>query len=300
LSTVFISYSHKDKVLRNQLENHLAILKRQGVVDVWHDRLIKAGDEFDSAISAKLDNADVILLLVSSDFLSSSYIWDIELGKALERHKDGKARVIPVILRPCDWKETPFGKLSAAPEDGAPIRSSRWHNIDEALLDVVKKIRTALREVAWTAKSPTAWESAAPLVSGTAKRSADLEVKAPMAEQLAEPLVVRPIVKRRLAFKIKSPYEDEIIWRFPDETKLKGDKKIRIGRLLGNDLVIPNDGFVSRFHCSATILTDSIIIEDNNSTNGLFVDGVNSKSSEIKLNQKLLLGHTELVLIADD
>ena len=126
------------------LQKHLAALKHQGLIETWHDRRIRAGDEFDNVIDRQLNEAQVILLLVSADFIASRYCYEIEMARALERHRAGEARVIPVILRPCDWKETPFGKLMAAPKDGKPIKA--WPDIDEAFLDVVQRIKEVLSD----------------------------------------------------------------------------------------------------------------------------------------------------------
>ena len=142
MATLFFSYSHKDEDLRDQLEVHLSMLKREGLIDAWHDRKIPAGDDFDSSIDEKLEAADVILLLVSADFLASAYCFDVEVQRAMQRHQKGSAQVIPVILRPCDWHNAPFGKLLAAPKDGKPV--TRWTDRDEAFVDVVRQIRTAL------------------------------------------------------------------------------------------------------------------------------------------------------------
>jgi hypothetical protein len=142
LATIFFSYSHRDEDLRDRLETHLAMLKQQRLIEAWHDRRILAGDEIDRSVSVNLEAADIILLLVSSDFLASKYCYDVEVGRAMERHEAGEARVIPVILRYCDWHEAPFGKLIAAPKDGKPIKS--WPDIDEAFLDVARHIRAAL------------------------------------------------------------------------------------------------------------------------------------------------------------
>lgn len=146
MASVFFSYSHRDEELRDRLEVALATLKRQGLIETWHDRMLRAGDEFDPGIREELERADIILLLVSPDFIASNYCYDIEMARALERHGAGEARVIPVILRACDWHPTPFGKLIAAPRDGKPIRS--WPDLDEAFLDVAKKIREALPKAA--------------------------------------------------------------------------------------------------------------------------------------------------------
>ncbi|MBB5035572.1 toll/interleukin-1 receptor domain-containing protein [Prosthecobacter vanneervenii] len=142
MASIFFSYSHKDESLRNELETHLAMLKREGLITSWHDRKITAGDEFAGVIDEKLNTAEIILLLVSSDFLASGYCYDIEVQQAMARHEAGMARVIPIILRPCEWTRAPFGRLLAAPTDGKPI--SKWADRDEAFLDVVRQIRAAL------------------------------------------------------------------------------------------------------------------------------------------------------------
>jgi hypothetical protein len=142
MPTIFFSYSHKDEELRDRLETALATMRRQGLIEAWHDRRLRSGDDFDQGVRAELERADVILLLVSPDFIASDYCHDVEMTRALERHERGEARVIPVILRACDWKPMPFGKLLAAPRDGKPVRS--WPDLDEAFLDVVTAIRSAL------------------------------------------------------------------------------------------------------------------------------------------------------------
>ena len=142
VATVFFSYCHVDEALRDRLEVALHAMKRQKLITTWHDRRIIAGEDFDRDVRVELERADVILLLVSPDFIASDYCYDVEMLRALERHAAREARVIPVILRACDWRSLPFGKLLAAPRDGKPIRS--WPDIDEAFLDVAKKIRAAL------------------------------------------------------------------------------------------------------------------------------------------------------------
>ncbi len=142
---VFYSYSHRDEELRDQLENHLVTLKRDGVIQGWHDRRISAGQEWDGEIDAHLKSADIVLLLTSSDFLASDYCYDVEVASAIKRHEAREARVIPVILRPCDWTTTPFGKLRALPKDATPV--TKWDNQDEAFLDIAKGIRRVAEEI---------------------------------------------------------------------------------------------------------------------------------------------------------
>ncbi len=175
MDALFFSYSHKDEVLRDQLETQLTMLKRQGVISVWHDRRLIGGDHLDSGISKRLEAADIILLLVSPDFLASEYCYSVEMIRALERNTAGEARVIPVILRPCEWQHAPFGKLLATPKDGKPV--TKWADPDEAFLDIAKAIRAAARKdpLGSTAKPqpkevPRAEEPAAP-------RSSNLRLK---------------------------------------------------------------------------------------------------------------------------
>src|SRR5688500_2898091 len=150
---LFYWYSHADELLRDELEKHLAMLRRQGVIEAWHDRRILAGDPIDQRISTELEEAGIILLLVSSDFLASNYCYDREMSRALERHAAGEARVIPVILRPCDWQHAPFGRRLATPRDGKPV--VKWPSQDEGFLDVVRSIRAAATAMASTVTGST-------------------------------------------------------------------------------------------------------------------------------------------------
>lgn len=136
---VFISYSHADEKLKNELVKHLHPLKRMGLIDDWHDRKLEAGDNWDQTISVHLESADIILVLVSIDFINSKYAYDIELDRALELQAEDNTRVIPVILRSCMWQHTPFAKLQALPVDAKPVAT--WPDQDEALAQVAEGIR---------------------------------------------------------------------------------------------------------------------------------------------------------------
>jgi hypothetical protein len=142
---IFYSYSHRDERFREELEKHLSVMRRQGVISDWHDRKISAGKEWEMEISEYMDRAQVILLLVSADFLASDYCYDVEMQRALERHEQGEARVIPIILRECDWRIAPFGKLQALPKDAKPITS--WADRDKAFTDVTQGIRAAVEQL---------------------------------------------------------------------------------------------------------------------------------------------------------
>ena len=118
---IFVSYAHADEALKTELDKYLKVLRRSGKISVWQDRALVAGDEWDATILRELGLANLILLLVSVDFNASDFIWDKELAAAMQRHADGTARVVPVILRPCQWSSLPYAKLQALPRNGRPV-----------------------------------------------------------------------------------------------------------------------------------------------------------------------------------
>jgi len=177
MAKVFFSYSHRDETLRDELEKHLTILKRQGFIETWHDRRITAGEELSPEIDRNLETSDVVLLLVSSDFLASDYCYDIEMKHALKRHDSGSARVIPVILRPCDWHDAPFGKLLATPPDGKAV--TRFPTLDDAFVLVVADIKKALGQLGQMKTPPTIVMKDSPhgLIGEPKPRSSNLRIK---------------------------------------------------------------------------------------------------------------------------
>ena len=142
---IFYSYSHKDEQYREELERQLSLLQRQGVIANWTDRRILAGQEWAGEIDKHLDTAQIILLLISPDFMASSYCYSIEMQRAMERHERGEAHVIPVILRYVHWQDAPFGKLQALPTDAKPVKS--WLDQDEAFYSVAAGIRKVVKEL---------------------------------------------------------------------------------------------------------------------------------------------------------
>jgi hypothetical protein len=125
---IFCCYARKDKPLLSELRTHLMPLQRQGYIVLWADTDIDAGTEWEEEIDKHLNTAQIILLLVSSDFIASDYCYGKEMTRAMERHKAGEAQVVPIILRPVLWKHAPFGILQALPTDAQPIIGSTWHN----------------------------------------------------------------------------------------------------------------------------------------------------------------------------
>lgn len=165
LATVFYSYSHRDEALKEKLDEQLSVLKRRGLISTWHDREIAAGTNWKDQIDDHLDTADVILLLVSPSFIASDYCWDREMKRALERHSRGHARVMPVILRPCLWQETPFAELQAVPKDARPV--TLWQDQDEAFFSIATAIQQAVKELQRTGPSTSSASPAQPKSAGS-------------------------------------------------------------------------------------------------------------------------------------
>ncbi|GAC1565883.1 MAG: hypothetical protein NVS2B2_37560 [Ktedonobacteraceae bacterium] len=143
---IFFCYAHEDEPLLNKLKTQLRPLQRQGLIDVWHDRDIRAGAKWEQEIGKHLNSADIILLLVSPDFMDSDYCYGTEMQQALERHERGESRVIPVILRPVYWKGA-LGSLQALPKDATPVLNQSWHSTDDAFFDVAESIRKVVEEL---------------------------------------------------------------------------------------------------------------------------------------------------------
>lgn len=141
---IFISYSHRDSKLFEELIAHLAALRREGAILAWNDRMIGAGDEWKEEIDQNLEAADLILLLVCAQFINSDYCYDIEMKRAMEKHEKGEARVIPVILSDADWTGAPFAKLQALPAGARPVTD--WENRDKAFANIARGIRAAIEQ----------------------------------------------------------------------------------------------------------------------------------------------------------
>jgi hypothetical protein len=144
---IFLCYAHEDEKYRQQLQKQLRVFQRQQLISVWYDRDISPGEEWEKEIHAHLSTAQIVLLLVSPDFMASDFSYGVEMRIALERHTRGESRVIPIIVRPVPWQDGPLGTLLALPKDGKPINSAIWHNQDEAFFNVAEGIRRVIGEV---------------------------------------------------------------------------------------------------------------------------------------------------------
>jgi tetratricopeptide (TPR) repeat protein len=144
---IFISYAHQDDYLRERLRVHLSQLERDGLVKAWDDREIPAGEQWADEIDERLESADIILLLVSADFIHSNFCYGKEMRRAIERHEEKKDRavLIPVILRKCDWKTAPFSRFQALPSGVKPI--SEWKTEDDYFEAVTEGLRKRIQQL---------------------------------------------------------------------------------------------------------------------------------------------------------
>lgn len=212
---LFFSYSHEDEAFKNKLNKHLKMLQRLNVISAWQDRDISAGSEWEEEILGNLEAADIILLLVSDNFLASDYCWDKEMERALQRHAEGTARVIPIILKPVDgWYQAPFGKLQALPKDAKPISS--WSNEDEAYTNIAAGIRKVAENMS---KNPQATSKELPQKSesGSSKNRRLKQRVEDLEEQLE-------LVRKRVKLLKQS-----------EDTETRVEEKLRLQSLIEED-----------------------------------------------------------------
>ncbi|RYG98035.1 MAG: toll/interleukin-1 receptor domain-containing protein [Alphaproteobacteria bacterium] len=187
MARLFISYSHADEEFKAQLEKHLSLLRRSGRIEIWNDRCILPGQEFAGQIDQNLELADIILLLVSHNFIASDYCFEIEMRRALERHEKGEARVVPVILDHCSWHSAPFGKINALPRNGQAI--TKYPNANEAFTEITAGIERLLNDLGAAIKPTASSSMGIPTFSG-APRSSNLHVKREFSERDKDQFVI--------------------------------------------------------------------------------------------------------------
>jgi replicative DNA helicase len=213
--SIFISYSHEDEALKNELLVHLSALKREGLVDVWHDRLLRPGQKFDGAIEEQIAAASVILLLVSAPFINSDYCAEKEMVAAFERSRKGDAIVISIILRPCQWASIPLksgdnlGAYMALPQDARAV--TKFDNRDEAWDQIVVQLRKIL------------------MADGTRERTDQLSG---IIETLGgtKKLLSGEKSEQCSHFSIVKPFEEHLVAAVEAiESRANGDKRINFG-----------------------------------------------------------------------
>lgn len=145
IAKAFVAYSHLDARFRHELEDQLKLLSRKGKLEWWSEQQLIPGEEKYATLNDKLMEADLILLLISIHFLADDFCWSQQLKKAIERHDNGEAIVVPVFVRPCAWEGTPIQKLQGVPTNGKAISS--WPDKHEGWTEVAREIDRAL--MAW-------------------------------------------------------------------------------------------------------------------------------------------------------
>lgn len=257
---LFYVYAHKDERLRKRLETSLALLRRQGWLHEWHDRKIGAGKEWRGEIATQLEAADIILLLVSPDFLASDYCYDIEMKRALARHEEGTARVVPIIVRTVGWQTTLLEKLQALPKDGKPVDC--WAVRDAAWADIEEGIRRITQEF-----QPR--QQLMPLTQATINNQQN-----------------PPVPRRYALLRIHSSQEGPRFF-------LPFDKTLIVGRDEQADIRLPEDDKkTSRGHCRIRWSANGIEVFDWPSKNGTFVNEQRIDQARLQLGDYLRCGRT--------
>ena len=152
---IFYCYAREDKVFRDALDTHLSGLKRQELLTTWSDREIRPGEEWKLAVDTHIQAAHIILCLVSPDFLASNYCYEQEMQQALNRHKEGSARVVPILVRPTYWENTPLSELQMLPSNALAV--ILWPQPDAAWVDVIKSILPVIQELSLSLKTKEEW-----------------------------------------------------------------------------------------------------------------------------------------------
>lgn len=244
---IFCCSAHEDETWLRKLETHLSVLKRQGLVSFWHDRFISPGTDWTKTIDTHLDTASIILLLISADFFASDYCYGIEMKRALERQDTGEAQVIPVLVRPVDWKGSPFAHLQALPTDAKPLAT--WRNQETALADVTAGIRRVIENVLMLSASapraalPTIWNipyPRNPFFLGRDDELAQLRhyLQAGQAAALSQPQAISGlggIGKTQLALEYAYQYHQDyqiVLWAHAGSTETLVSSYVAIASLL--------------------------------------------------------------------
>jgi molecular chaperone DnaK len=241
---IFICYARKDQTLLNELQKHLVPMVRQGLITMWHDTDISPGAEWEEEINKHLNTAQIILLLVSPDFMVSEYCYSKEMKRAMERHECREARVIPVLLRSVYWQGAPFGKIQALPTDARPV--SRWQDLDDAFFDIAEGIRKVAEEtvLSWELAREQA-EQQEELAREQARQREELaREQARQQEELAreqarqqEELAAQRLRRQR---ELASWQRELARERLHQRDGRKASSAIRAGRVVGIDLGTTN------------------------------------------------------------
>jgi WD40 repeat protein/predicted negative regulator of RcsB-dependent stress response len=142
---IFCCYAREDQEMLDELKKHLMPLQREGQIKIWSDTDLNAGAEWEKELHQHLESADIVLLLISPDFMSSDYCYSTEMKRAIERHEQDNLHIIPILLRATFWRNAPFAKLQMVPTNAKPVRS--WPDRDDAFNDITEHIHRLLPQL---------------------------------------------------------------------------------------------------------------------------------------------------------
>ncbi len=146
--TVFISYSHKDEAWKDRLVTQLGVLNQEGLLDLWNDRRIDAGEDWYQEIEEAMNKASVAMLLISADFLTSKFILSEEVPHLLERRDKGGLRIFPVIIRPCPWDDVKWlARMQLRPKDGKPLSTKKKYQVETDLASIAREVATIIESI---------------------------------------------------------------------------------------------------------------------------------------------------------
>jgi hypothetical protein len=156
MKKIFISYSHRNEKWKERLVTHLKVLELEGCCQLWHDRNIQAGTDWSPEIENQLNEADIAIMMISTDFLTSEFIREKEIPGIMERRNREGLKVVPVIVKPCNWKKlTWLASIQVVPKDGVPLTGGNDYDIEKKLTEISDKIHDIIFEEPLAAPSPS-------------------------------------------------------------------------------------------------------------------------------------------------
>lgn len=218
--SIFISYAHKDETFKDELRTHLKPYERVNIVKVWDDRSIIPGEEWDQEIKNHLEQSEVILFLISPDFMASGYIDEVEVKKAMNRHNERKTRIVPIVIRPSNLKLLPLNHFQAVPKNAKPVTT--WQDRDEAWLDVTSQLGNlfnALRNGSTNTTGTTATTNQIPTTVSTITTQSLAAIKKLLIEGRVDEAIEALIEKSQ-----NTRFEDAIIMQAGRWNRLKNDR----------------------------------------------------------------------------
>lgn len=290
---VFCSYAREDAEYRDELVKHMSPFVRGGQIDLWHDREIRPGNSWANEISDNLDGAEIIVLLVSADFLASRYCYEIEMEQALVMHHSGQATVIPILVRSVHWESMPLSFLQALPDQARPI--DQWESQDAAWTDVISGISDAIDEL----KSKRT-QGASPASLGQTPEPVEVEtVKAggavkqvrkdpsPQSTGKRTPFHVSDTANFKYALLVEYGQQKGEHFMLPEGASLLVGRDERCQIRLHD-----GDSTASRRHARIEVRDGQLYVTDLDSKNGTYVGDGNVQHREVELNERIHCGET--------